>query len=122
MSDTEGILSEAVGKAKHSGDQRLRVAGLFAGIGGIECGLSSAGHESALLCELDPGAARVLKRRADWVNWRRTARRLGARATESGRVCSPASACARIESGKSLHGNSRTARSTGHPAPAHVLH
>lgn len=41
----------------------LRVAGLFAGIGGIELGLSQAGHESTLLCELDPGAARVLEQR-----------------------------------------------------------
>jgi DNA (cytosine-5)-methyltransferase 1 len=39
----------------------LTVAGLFAGIGGIEVGLKQAGHESALLCELDPGAAGVLK-------------------------------------------------------------
>lgn len=41
----------------------LTVAGLFAGIGGIEVGLHQAGHESVLLCELDPGAARVLERR-----------------------------------------------------------
>lgn len=41
--------------------QRLRVAGLFAGIGGIELGLSQAGHESSLLCELEPGAHRVLQ-------------------------------------------------------------
>jgi DNA (cytosine-5)-methyltransferase 1 len=36
---------------------------LFAGIGGIELGLSGAGHESTLLCEIDIGAAQVLKRR-----------------------------------------------------------
>jgi DNA (cytosine-5)-methyltransferase 1 len=41
----------------------LRVAGLFAGIGGIELGLSQAGLESTLLCEVDPGAARVLSQR-----------------------------------------------------------
>jgi DNA (cytosine-5)-methyltransferase 1 len=39
------------------------VVGLFAGIGGIEQGLSQSGHESAVLCELDPGAAAVLKAR-----------------------------------------------------------
>ena len=39
----------------------LRVAGLFAGIGGIELGLERAGHRSELLCELDPGARRVLE-------------------------------------------------------------
>jgi len=43
--------------------ERLTVAGLFAGIGGIEVGLRQAGHESALLCEIDPGAARVLRQR-----------------------------------------------------------
>ncbi|MBX3464905.1 MAG: DNA (cytosine-5-)-methyltransferase [Planctomycetes bacterium] len=38
----------------------LRVAGLFAGIGGIELGLAKAGHTSTLLCENDPGANAVL--------------------------------------------------------------
>ena len=42
---------------------RLSVAGLFAGIGGIELGLHQAGHASALLCEIDPGARRVLETR-----------------------------------------------------------
>lgn len=41
----------------------MRVAGLFAGIGGIELGLRAAGHEATLLCEVDPGAAHVLSRR-----------------------------------------------------------
>src|SRR6266446_3232617 len=40
--------------------QRLRVAGLFAGVGGIELGLHQAGHTTSLLCEVDPGASRVL--------------------------------------------------------------
>lgn len=39
----------------------LTVAGLFAGIGGLELGLSRAGHHSRLLCEIDGPAARVLK-------------------------------------------------------------
>jgi DNA (cytosine-5)-methyltransferase 1 len=43
--------------------EKLRVAGLFAGIGGIERGLNQAGHESVLLCENDPGAQAVLRRR-----------------------------------------------------------
>jgi DNA (cytosine-5)-methyltransferase 1 len=43
--------------------RRLTVAGLFAGIGGIELGLHQAGHESVTLCEIDPGAARVLEHR-----------------------------------------------------------
>jgi DNA (cytosine-5)-methyltransferase 1 len=40
--------------------KKLTVAGLFAGIGGIELGLHRAGHETALLCENDPGALAVL--------------------------------------------------------------
>lgn len=35
--------------------------GLFAGIGGIELGLARAGHETALLCENEPGAIAVLQ-------------------------------------------------------------
>ena len=42
---------------------RLSVAGLFAGIGGIELGLHQAGHRSTLLCEVDLGAQRVLEKR-----------------------------------------------------------
>jgi DNA (cytosine-5)-methyltransferase 1 len=41
----------------------LTVAGLFAGIGGIELGLHQAGHRTEFLCELDAGAAAVLKDR-----------------------------------------------------------
>jgi|SRR5581483_1762780 len=41
----------------------LRVAGLFAGIGGIEHGLHLAGHETTLLCENDPAAQAVLRSR-----------------------------------------------------------
>ena len=42
---------------------RLTAAGLFAGIGGIETGFQRAGHETALLCEIDPGASNVLRHR-----------------------------------------------------------
>lgn len=41
-------------------DPGLRVAGLFAGIGGVERGLHAAGHHTALLCEIDGPAQRVL--------------------------------------------------------------
>ena len=41
----------------------LRVAGLFAGIGGVESGLAKAGHHSEILCEWDPSAQRVLRAR-----------------------------------------------------------
>lgn len=39
----------------------MRVAGLFAGIGGLELGLHQSGHETTLLCEIDAGAGRVLR-------------------------------------------------------------
>lgn len=42
---------------------RLKVAGLFAGIGGLELGLSRAGHLALQFCELDPGANAVLRSR-----------------------------------------------------------
>lgn len=41
----------------------LKVAGLFAGIGGLEEGFRQAGHRSTTLCEIDPAARWVLKRR-----------------------------------------------------------
>src|SRR5262245_27817770 len=45
------------------GSSSLRVAGLFAGIGGLELGLHRAGHQAVFLCESDPGAVAVLRRR-----------------------------------------------------------
>jgi len=50
-------------KTTPSEGSTLRVTGLFAGIGGIELGLHRAGHETLLLCENDPGAMAVLRRR-----------------------------------------------------------
>lgn len=41
----------------------MQVAGLFAGIGGFELGLTAAGHETILLCDNDPHATTVLMRR-----------------------------------------------------------
>ena len=41
----------------------LRVAGLFAGVGGIELGLKQAGHRSEMLCEIDESAVAVLRAR-----------------------------------------------------------
>jgi DNA (cytosine-5)-methyltransferase 1 len=41
----------------------LSAVGLFAGIGGIELGLQRAGHHTALLCEIEPAAQRVLRAR-----------------------------------------------------------
>ena len=48
-------------RRKGAADPRqLRVAGLFAGVGGIELGLARSGHEALLLCENDPAARAVL--------------------------------------------------------------
>jgi DNA (cytosine-5)-methyltransferase 1 len=41
----------------------VKVAGLFAGIGGLETGLASAGHETSLLCEIWEPARAVLRKR-----------------------------------------------------------
>lgn len=41
----------------------LTVAGLFAGIGGVELGLHRAGHETRVLCEIDDAACAVLSAR-----------------------------------------------------------
>lgn len=41
----------------------MRVAGLFAGVGGIELGLEQAGFTTSLLCEIDPRAQAVLEHR-----------------------------------------------------------
>jgi DNA (cytosine-5)-methyltransferase 1 len=41
----------------------MKVAGLFAGIGGLETGLANAGHETVLLCEVWEPARAVLKQR-----------------------------------------------------------
>lgn len=43
--------------------RRLRVAGLFAGVGGFELGLARAGHRTVLLCENWDAAAAVLRSR-----------------------------------------------------------
>src|SRR5215471_13000500 len=42
--------------------ESLTTIGLFAGVGGIERGLELAGHRTEVLCEIDPGARRVLER------------------------------------------------------------
>jgi len=41
----------------------MSVVGLFAGIGGVELGLTGAGHKATLLCEIDDGAQAVLGER-----------------------------------------------------------
>ena len=41
----------------------MNVAGLFAGIGGLEVGLGEAGHRASLFCEISPAAREVLAAR-----------------------------------------------------------
>lgn len=52
-----------VTKSKSTSVISHNVAGLFAGVGGIERGLARAGHRAALLCENDSGASEVLRSR-----------------------------------------------------------
>lgn len=42
-------------------ERKKKVVGLFAGIGGLELGFSRSGYSTELLCEIDPGASRVLQ-------------------------------------------------------------
>ncbi|MBI2186566.1 MAG: DNA (cytosine-5-)-methyltransferase [Acidobacteria bacterium] len=56
--------------------ESLTAVGLFAGIGGIERGLELANHRAQLLCEIDPGARRVLECHFD-VEIEADVRRLG---------------------------------------------
>jgi DNA (cytosine-5)-methyltransferase 1 len=48
----------------------MRIAGLFAGIGGFELGMSRAGHSTALLCDVLPAARAVLTARFPDVEYR----------------------------------------------------
>src|SRR5882757_4713759 len=41
----------------------MTAAGLFAGIGGIELGLSRSGFHTEMICEIDPCAAAILSQR-----------------------------------------------------------
>ncbi len=56
-------LMERGAAASSSKSGAMRVTGLFAGIGGLELGLASAGHTTELLCEIEPGARAVLAAR-----------------------------------------------------------
>lgn len=54
-------VSDSAGRS--SAGRSLKTAGLFAGIGGLELGFHQAGHETSLLCEIEPHANAVLKAR-----------------------------------------------------------
>ena len=42
-------------------ERQLSIAGLFAGIGGIEAGFQRSGHTTEILCEIEPAAVAVLE-------------------------------------------------------------
>jgi DNA (cytosine-5)-methyltransferase 1 len=64
MASMEASLAiSALGVEEARRKSQLSVVGLFAGIGGIELGLSQAGHASVLLCEVDLHAKAVLEAR-----------------------------------------------------------
>lgn len=46
-----------------AGGRTFRISGLFSGIGGLELGFHRSGHESLILCEIEDGAAAVLRHR-----------------------------------------------------------
>jgi DNA (cytosine-5)-methyltransferase 1 len=48
----------------------MRIAGLFAGIGGFELGMSRAGHRTELLCDVLPAARAVLTSRFPGIEYR----------------------------------------------------
>ena len=54
-------LSTSMARSRSGTTAGLRVAGLFAGIGGVERGLHLAGHKTELLCEILEPAQRVLR-------------------------------------------------------------
>ena len=41
----------------------MKIAGLFAGIGGFELGMQRAGHHTILMCDVLPAAQAVLRAR-----------------------------------------------------------
>ena len=47
----------------HRTTRSFDVTGLFGGIGGLEFGLSQAGHRTSSFCEIDPEAATILRER-----------------------------------------------------------
>jgi DNA (cytosine-5)-methyltransferase 1 len=63
------------------------VAGLFAGIGGLELGLHSAGHRTMLMCEIDDGANAVIAARFPDVKRHRDIRSLKVLPREVDLIC-----------------------------------
>src|SRR4051794_28561406 len=64
-SDLSRLSEGASTQAATAAPRRPTVAGLFAGIGGIEEGFRLAGYATEMLCESDADARAVLKARFD---------------------------------------------------------
>lgn len=64
----------------------MKVAGLFAGIGGFELGLGRAGHRTILTCENDAAARAVLRAKLDAPN-HDDIRTLASLPSEAGLIC-----------------------------------
>lgn len=64
-----------------------KVAGLFAGVGGLEVGLHRAGHRTNILCENEPGAASVLEKRFRGIDLHDDVRTLGSISSDTTLLC-----------------------------------
>lgn len=60
---TNAPLLNYIEKQKAGPGRSLKVAGLFAGIGGLELGLRDEGHQALMFCEIEPTAQAVLETR-----------------------------------------------------------
>ncbi|QWF19112.1 DNA cytosine methyltransferase [Lysobacter capsici] len=79
MSRTSGGETKRSPAKPSAPSKKPTVAGLFAGVGGLEAGFHEAGYEAALLCEIDAAARKVLESRfagTDVVGDVRTIKRL----------------------------------------------
>jgi DNA (cytosine-5)-methyltransferase 1 len=65
----------------------MRIAGLFAGIGGLELGMHRAGHEAQLLCDILPSAQAVLAARFPGVEYRQDITKLRSLPAEVDLLC-----------------------------------
>lgn len=65
----------------------MRIAGLFAGIGGFELGMARAGHRSELLCDVLPASKAVLQARFPDVEYRDDVTRLRSLPSSVDAIC-----------------------------------
>ena len=65
----------------------MKIAGLFAGVGGMELGMQRAGHHASLLCDVLPAAQAVLAARFPGVEYRNDITRLRSLPADVDLVC-----------------------------------